>query len=79
MKLSALLPKRYRSLLFRYRKRIALLALMISLYLVIDIAAGTLILVYLDPIAFSQKHPYIVLGGFVFIFWLFKRFFKEVK
>lgn len=61
----------------KYKGRFKLLVTIILLYLFIDIALGTLILKYLDPIGFSQEHPYIVLFGFVVIFLIVRLFSKS--
>jgi len=72
------LPKRYRTTIKKYEGRFKLLAVIILLYFIIDITLGTLILKYLDPIGFSQEHPYIVLVGF-FVIFLIVRFFAKRK
>ena len=63
----------------KYEGRLKLLAVILLLILIIDVTLGTLILKYLDPIGFSQEHPYIVMFGFFMIFVVVKLFAKSKK
>ena len=74
-----LLPKRYRTTIEKYQGRLKLLAAILLLYLFIDIALGTLIVKYLDPIKFAEEHPNIVLFGFLLVFLLVRLFTKRRK
>jgi hypothetical protein len=76
-KLSSLVPPRYRKLLSGRTSKIIVISILA--YLFIDLTLGYLIITYLDPIKFSEEHPYIVLSSFFAIGFSIKYIFRKEK
>ena len=68
---------KYLLLYEKYKKKLHIFFLIISIYLIIDITLGTLILKYLDPITFAQQHAPVVLIVFSIIFILIYKVGKK--
>lgn len=76
-KISALLPERYKKLLSGRTSKIIVFTFIA--YMFLDVTLGLLVVKYLDPIAFSREHPYLVLSVFFIIAFLVKYIFRKKK